>query len=65
MTRFYTDGTNLYELVAEQAHRNYGLMGGWLRRTIIRDVVSENTATLDDLNLAALSEITVGGSTVG
>jgi hypothetical protein len=46
-----------------QSHTNYGLRGGTISRTIIRDVVTEVTATLDDLSMAALTEVRPGGIT--
>jgi hypothetical protein len=54
---YLSDGVHLFEVVAEQADQNYGLAGGWLRRTILRDVVSEREGVVDDLHLAALSEV--------
>jgi hypothetical protein len=56
-TRYLTDGTNLYEVAAQRTVQNYGLRRGVIRYTIIRDVVSEATATIDELQLAALSEV--------
>lgn len=55
--RYLTDGTNLYEVAAQRTVQNYGLRRGVIRYTIIRDVVSEATATIDELQLAALSEV--------
>jgi hypothetical protein len=37
--------------------QNFGLKRGSIRYLIIRDCVSEATATIDDLQLAALSEV--------
>jgi hypothetical protein len=62
-TRYLTDGTHLYEVAAVQSHINYGLRGGTLNRTIIRDVVTELTAALDELSIAALTEVRPGGIT--
>jgi hypothetical protein len=56
--RYLTDGTNLYEIVSSRTVRNYGRTRGVIRYTIIRDCISEATATLDELNLAALAEVT-------
>ena len=53
--RYLTDGTHLYEVAAQRTVQNYGLRRGVIRYTIIRDVVSEATATVDELQLAALS----------
>jgi len=52
--RYLTDGTHLYEVAAQRTVQNYGLRRGVIRYTIIRDVVSEATATVDELQLAAL-----------
>jgi hypothetical protein len=53
--RYLTDGTHLYEVAAQRTVQNNGLRRGVIRYTIIRDVVSEATATVDELQLAALS----------
>lgn len=59
MTRFYTDGQHLLELVSERADQNFGRSGGVLRRTTLRDCIDEDRVwTVDDLTLAALSEVT-------
>lgn len=55
--RYLTDGTHLYEIVSRRTVQNFGLRRGSIRYTIIRDCVSEATATIDDLQLAALSEV--------
>lgn len=55
--RYLTDGTNLYEVAAERTVQNFGLTRGVIRYVIIRDCISEATATVDDLQLAALSEV--------
>jgi len=57
MTRFVTDGTHLYEIAARRTVQNYGLKRGTISYIVLRDVVSEATATIDDLQLAALSEV--------
>jgi len=54
---YLTDGTRLYEVVARRTVQNYGLQRGSIRYVVIRDCVSEATATIDDLQLAALSEV--------
>jgi hypothetical protein len=56
-TSYLTDGTHLYEVVARRTVQNYGLQRGSIRYVVIRDCVSEATATIDDLQLAALSEV--------
>jgi hypothetical protein len=55
--RYLTDGTHLYEIVARRTVQNYGLRRGTMRYLVIRDCVTEATATIDDLQLAALSEV--------
>jgi hypothetical protein len=55
--RYLTDGTNLYEIATQRTVRNYGLRGGTISYTVLRDVVSEVVVTVDDLTLAALSEV--------
>jgi hypothetical protein len=54
---YLTDGTHLYEIAARRAVRNYGLGRGTIRYVIIRDCVSEAVAKIDELHLAALSEV--------
>jgi hypothetical protein len=55
--RYLTDGTHLYEVVTRRTVQNYGRRRGTISYTILRDVVSEATATFDELNLAALSQV--------
>jgi hypothetical protein len=55
--RYLTDGIHLYEVVARRTVQNFGRARGTIRYVVIRDCVSEATATLDELNLAALSEV--------
>lgn len=55
--RYLTDGTHLYEIVDRRTVQNFGLRRGSISYVIIRDCVSEATATIDELQLAALSEI--------
>jgi hypothetical protein len=55
--KYLTDGTNLYEIAAQRTVQNYGLRGGTISYTVLRDVVSEQVATVDELTLAALSEV--------
>ena len=54
---YLTDGTHLYEVVARRTVQNYGRLRGAIRYVIIRDCVSEATARIDDLQLAALSQV--------
>ncbi len=55
--RYLTDGIHLYEVVTRRTVQNYGRRKGTISYTILRDVVSEATATFDELNLATLSEV--------
>jgi len=59
---YLTDGIHLYEIAAQRTVQNYGLRRGTISYTIIRDCVSEAVATVDDLHLAALSEVPASGS---
>jgi hypothetical protein len=52
---YFTDGTHLYEIASQRAVQNHGLARGVIRYVILRDCVSEATAKVDDLQLAALS----------
>jgi hypothetical protein len=54
---YLTDGTHLYEIVAQRTVQNFGLNRGVIRYVVIRDCVTEATATIDELQLAALSEV--------
>jgi hypothetical protein len=60
-TRYLTDGVHLYEIAEQRTVQNFGLRRGTISYTIIRDVVSEAVARVDDLHLAALSEVTLNG----
>ena len=55
--QYLTDGIHLYEIAAQRTVQNYGLRRGTISYTIIRDCVSEAVAAVDDLHLAALSEV--------
>jgi hypothetical protein len=55
--RYMTDGTHLYEIADRRSVRNYGLVRGSIDYVIIRECVSEAVATIDELQLAALSEV--------
>ena len=55
--RYLTDGRHLYEIVSRRTVQNFGRQRGSIRYTIIRDCISEATATIDELQLAALSEV--------
>jgi hypothetical protein len=51
--RYFTDGTHLYEIVCRV--QAYLLGRGIVRYVILRDCVTEATAKVDELQLAALS----------
>lgn len=55
--KYVTDGVHLYEIAAQRTVQNYGLRRGTISYTIIRDCVSEAVASVDDLHLAALTEV--------
>lgn len=55
--KYFTDGIHLYEVAAQRTVENFGLRRGTISYTVIRDCVSEAIATIDDLQLAALSEV--------
>jgi hypothetical protein len=55
--RYLTDGIHLYEVVERRTVENFGLTRGELTYVIIRDCVTEATATVDELHLAALSVV--------
>jgi hypothetical protein len=57
---YLTDGTHLYEIAAQRVVANYGLARGSFRYVIIRDCVSEATSRVDELQLAALTEVRRG-----
>lgn len=54
---YLTDGTNLYEIAAQRTVQNFGRTRGVIRYVVIRDCVTEMMATLDELNLAALTVV--------
>lgn len=60
MSHYFTDGVHLYEIAKQRIVQNYGLRGGTISYTILRDVVTEACAHVDDLSLMALS--VVGGT---
>jgi hypothetical protein len=57
VVKYLTDGTNLYEIAAQRTVQNFGLRRGVIRYVVIRDCVTEATATIDELQLATLSEV--------
>jgi hypothetical protein len=62
--RYLTDGVHLYEIADQRSVQNYGLRRGTISYTIIRECVSDAVARVDDLHLAALSEVQIGGPNV-
>ena len=54
---YLTDGTHLYEIAAQRTVQNFGRTRGLIRYVIIRDCVTETSATIDWLNLAALTVV--------
>ena len=56
---YFTDGIHLYEIASRRSVPNYGLLRGKIDYIILRDCVSEATATIDELQLAALSEVAI------
>lgn len=62
---YLTDGVHLYEIAAQRTVQNAGCHersggrhGPVFRYTILRDAATEAEACVDDLTLAALSEVT-------
>jgi hypothetical protein len=55
--RYLTDGQHLFEVAARRTVQNFGLKRGVMRYVVLRDVISEATATVDELQLLALSEV--------
>ena len=59
--RYVTDGIHLYEIVDQRTVQNYGLLRGTVRYVLIRDCVTEAVARMNELDLAALSEVRTSG----
>jgi hypothetical protein len=57
--KYLTDGVHLYEIADQRTVQNFGLRRGTISYTIIREVVSEAMARIDDLHLAALTEVLI------
>ncbi len=55
--KYLTDGYHLYEVASQRIVQNFGLRRGTIGYTIVRDCISGATATLGDLDLAALSNV--------
>ncbi len=62
---YLTDGIHLYEIAAQRTVENYGLLRGTIRYAVIRDCVTEAVATMSELDLATLSEVSHIGSSLG
>jgi hypothetical protein len=62
--RYLTDGVHLYEIADQRTVQNFGLRRGTISYTLIREVVSEAVARIDDLHLAALSEVQFDGPSI-
>jgi hypothetical protein len=63
--KYLTDGIHLYEVAAQRVVENYGLLTGKIRYVILRDCVSEAVATMNELDVAALSEVQRTGNSFG
>jgi hypothetical protein len=59
--KYLTDGIHLYEIADQRTVENYGLLRGAIRYVILRDCVSEVVARMNELDLAALSEVPQAG----
>ena len=55
--KYLTDGTVQYEIAAQRTVQNFGLRRDVIRYVIMRDCITEATSTIDELQLAALSEV--------
>jgi hypothetical protein len=55
--KYLTDGVHLYEVADQRTVQNYGVLRGTLSYVVIRDCVSEASAKIGALELAALSEV--------
>ena len=62
---YLTDGIHLYEIAAQRTVENFGLLRGKIRYVVIRDCVTEAVATMNELDLATLSEVSHTGSSLG
>jgi hypothetical protein len=63
--KYLTDGIRLYEIAAQRTVENYGLMKGKIRYVVLRDCVSEAVATMNELDVAALSAVAHTGNRSG
>ena len=55
--KYLTDGIHLYEIADQRTVENFGLLRGAIRYVILRDCVSEAVTRMNELDLAALSEV--------
>jgi hypothetical protein len=55
--RYLTDGTNLYEIAAQRTVQISGPGAALSATSSSRDCITEATAAIDDLQLAALFEV--------
>jgi hypothetical protein len=55
--KYLTDGIHLYEIAAQRVVENYGLIKGKIQYVVLRDCVSEAVVTMNELDVAALSEV--------
>jgi hypothetical protein len=63
--KYLTDGIHLYEIAAQRTVQNYGRLRGTIRYVILRDCVSQAVATMNELDLAALSEVRSAAAAAG
>jgi hypothetical protein len=63
--KYLTDGIHLYEIAAQRTVENYGRLRGKIRYVILRDCVSEAVATVNELDVAALAEVSSTGARLG
>ena len=60
MTDYLTNGRDLYEVDSRLTHKNFGCLGGTITDTVVRDVITGEMAHMDELSVAALSEVKAG-----
>jgi hypothetical protein len=61
MSDYLTDGVRLYEVATRRTVQNYGRAGGVIRYMILRDCVTEDLASVDELQLLALQPVRATG----
>ena len=62
--KYLTDGVHLYEIAAQRTVENYGLLRGTINYVILRDCVSEAVAKINELDLAALTEVALSSNSI-